>query len=115
MGKVEPAEIIADAGKANTAGARIFSFGVGYNVNTLLLDRLSQENHGTTVYVTPDDNLERAISSFYRKISSPVLTSPRVEIAGVKAYDAYPTPSPMSSAVLSSSTSAGTRREARER
>ena len=94
VGKVEPAEIIADAGKANTAGARIFSFGVGYNVNTLLLDRLSQENHGTTVYVTPDDNLERAISSFYRKISSPVLTSPRVEIAGVKTYDAYPTPLP---------------------
>ena len=62
--------------------------------DSLLLDRLSQENHGTTVYVTPDDNLERAISSFYRKISSPVLTSPRVEIAGVKTYDAYPNPLP---------------------
>lgn len=94
VGNTEPAEIIAHAKKANAAAARIFSFGVGYNVNTLLLDRLSQENHGTTVYVTPDDNLEHAISSFYRKIASPVLTSPSIEIAGVKTYDFYPTSLP---------------------
>jgi len=92
VGTTEPVDIIADAETANATGARIFSFGVGYNVNTLLLDRLSQENHGTTVYVTPDDNLERAISSFYRKIASPVLASPRIAIDGVKVYDTYPNP-----------------------
>ena len=94
VGNTEPIEILTDARKANVVGARIFTFGVGYDVNTLLLDRLSQEGHGTTVYVTPDDNLERAVSSFYRKISSPVLTSPTIEINGVKIYDAYPAPLP---------------------
>ncbi len=92
VGNMEPIDILTDAKKANVVGARIFTFGVGYDVNTFLLDRLSQENHGTTVYVTPDDNLERAISLFYRKIASPVLTSPTIEINGVKIYDAYPTP-----------------------
>ena len=94
VGKTEPANIIADAANANTTGARIFAFGVGYNVNTLLLDRLSQDNHGTTVYVTPSDNLERAISSFYHKIAAPVLTSPKVAFHGVPIYDSYPDPLP---------------------
>lgn len=90
VGETDPLTIITDVSRANVLGARIFSFGVGYDVNTFLLDRLSQENHGTTVYVTPDENLEGAISSFYRKIASPVLTSPTIKIDGVEAYDTYP-------------------------
>ena len=94
VGKIDPLSIISDTNAANTVGARIFSFGVGYDVNTILLDRLGQENHGTTVYVTPDENLEGAISSFYRKIASPVLTSPTITIDGVETYDTYPNPLP---------------------
>jgi len=94
VGKTDPLSIITDASRANTVGARIFSFGVGYDVNTLLLDRLSQENHGTTVYVTPGESLEGAISSFCSKIASPVLTSPRIVIDGVDTYATYPNPLP---------------------
>ena len=94
VGKTDPLAIITDAKAANTVGARIFSFGVGYDVNTILLDRLGQENHGTTVYVTPDENIERAISSFYGKIASPVLTSPAITMDGIEVYDTYPNPLP---------------------
>jgi len=94
VGEIDPLSIVNDAGEANATGARIFSFGVGYDVNTLLLDRLTLENHGTTVYVTPDENLEGAISSFYRKIASPALTSPRIAIGGIEIYDTYPNPLP---------------------
>jgi len=94
VGKTDPLTIIADASNANVVRARVFSFGVGYDVNTILLDRLSQENHGTTVYVTPDENLEGAISSFYSKIASPVLTSPVITIEGIDTYDTYPNPLP---------------------
>lgn len=94
VGKTDSLSIITDASRANVVDARIFSFGVGYSVNTVLLDRLSQENHGTTVYVTPGENLEQAISSFYRKIASPVLTSPTITIDGVETYDTYPNPLP---------------------
>jgi len=94
VGKTDPITIITEASRANTVDARIFSFGVGYDVNTLLLDRLGQENHGTTVYVAPDENLEGAISSFYRKIASPVLTSPVITVEGIDTYDTYPNPLP---------------------
>lgn len=90
VGKTDPLSIITDASDANTVDARIFSFGVGYDVNTLLLDRLSLENHGTTVYVTTKESLEGSISAFYRKIASPVLISPRITIDGIEMYDTYP-------------------------
>ena len=41
------------------ADVRIFAFGVGYDVNTFLLDTLAQDHHGTSVYVRPDEDIER--------------------------------------------------------
>ena len=90
VGEQDPLKIAARALEANTASARLFAFGVGYNVNTVLLDQLAQENRGTTTYVLPGENLEIALSNFYRKIASPVLADPVLAIDGVDAYDVYP-------------------------
>ena len=90
VGVADPVTIAEHAAVANRAGARLFCFGVGYNVNTVLLDRLSQENRGATTYVLPGDNLEVVLSTFYLKISSPVLSDPKVSIAGVDVYDVHP-------------------------
>ena len=35
--------------------ARIFAFGVGYDVNTSLLNKLATAHHGTAQYVEPDE------------------------------------------------------------
>lgn len=56
--------------------ARLFSFGVGYDVNARLLDRLSGQAGGTSVFVKPDENLEASVSSFFAKITTPALTRP---------------------------------------
>ena len=90
VGETDPLAIVQNAAAANTAQARVFCFGVGYGVNTLLLDRIAVENHGTSVYVEPGENLERALSGFYQKIASPVLTSPALTLAGVETDDLYP-------------------------
>jgi len=90
VGETDPLTITQDTATANAAGARIFCFGVGYGVNTFLLDRIAAENHGTSVYVEPGENLERALSGFYQKIASPVLTSPSLAISGVDIDDLYP-------------------------
>jgi Ca-activated chloride channel family protein len=94
VGEEDPAVLLAHAQAANRAGARVFTFGVGYDVNTFLLDRLSQDHHGTTVYVQPGEDLEAKLSSFYRKIASPVLASPEFQVAGVETYELYPRPLP---------------------
>jgi len=90
VGLTEPSAILRDVAAANAARARIFAFGVGNDVNTDLLDRLTLENRGTSVYVAPDENLELALSNFYDKISSPVLADLKLEITGVETRDVYP-------------------------
>ncbi|MHC4260221.1 MAG: vWA domain-containing protein, partial [Planctomycetota bacterium] len=60
-------------------GARLHVFGVGYDVNTHLLDRLAGNNSGTVTYVQPGENLELVLTDFYGHIANPVLTG--VEIA----------------------------------
>ncbi len=82
---------IADNAKAyNKAGARIFAFGVGYDVNSRLLDRLSGGNGGISEYVKPEDDLEAAVSRLYSRLSSPVLTGIHVEVAGSDINRTYP-------------------------
>lgn len=90
VGEQDPVKIAAHALVANDTGARLFTFGVGYNVNTVLLDQLAQENRGTTTYVLPGENLEVSVSSFYRKIASPVLTDIQLAIDGVDVFDVHP-------------------------
>lgn len=69
---------------------RLFVFGVGYNVNTHLLDGLSLNHHGTSSYVTEEENIEVKVGNFYEKISNPVLSDISIRIEGVNTYDTYP-------------------------
>ncbi|MBX9689029.1 MAG: VWA domain-containing protein [Candidatus Obscuribacterales bacterium] len=69
---------------------RIFDFGVGYDVNTKLLNKLADDNHGTAQYVEPEESLEVALSSFYDKIKSPVLSNVKLSFDGVQVKDMYP-------------------------
>jgi Ca-activated chloride channel family protein len=70
--------------------ARLHVFGVGYDVNTHLLDRLAADNGGTVTYVQPHDDLQSALTGFYGKIAHPVLTDVEVELAGLEADALYP-------------------------
>ncbi|MDR1925641.1 MAG: VWA domain-containing protein [Planctomycetaceae bacterium] len=62
------------AKNGNKHGARIFAFGVGYDVNSRLLDRIARSSRGQSEYVKPDENIEDRVSRLYNRISSPVLT-----------------------------------------
>ena len=70
--------------------ARLHVFGVGYDVNTHLLDRLAADNKGTVTYIQPGENLEAALTGFYERIASPLLTDVEIEFEGLAARDLYP-------------------------
>jgi Ca-activated chloride channel homolog len=78
-GEQNEAKIVANARQRNPRRARILNLGVGYDVNSRLLDRLGQENRGSSHYVRPDDDIEQHVSSLYRRISSPVMTDVTVD------------------------------------
>ena len=79
VGETREPAIAERAAKANDVGARLFAFGVGYDVNSRLLDKLSRENHGQSEYVRPDEDIEASVSNLYRRIGAPVMTG--VELA----------------------------------
>jgi Ca-activated chloride channel family protein len=76
----------------NTDGLRIFSLGVGHDVNTHLLDRIAEETRAFSQYVSPTEDLELKLSRFYSKIKDPVLTGLEIEfdIPGVRTTKLQP-------------------------
>lgn len=69
---------------------RIFAFGVGHDVNTALLDRMSEEGRGSTSYVAPGESVERALSLLSTKIRYPVLTDLALTRSPVRLKEIYP-------------------------
>lgn len=90
VGVTDTAAILKNISRANDKKSRIFVFGIGYDVNTELLDRISSDNRGTSVYVSENDNLEVAISQYYEKMSSPLLSDITVKFSGIETKDVYP-------------------------
>ena len=67
-------KIIDNVRAARKHGVRLFTFGVGYNVNTALLDKLAADNGGAADYVEPKEDLEVKVSNFFSKVNYPVST-----------------------------------------
>ncbi len=87
-------QILQNVAASAPSNLRLFAFGVGYDVDTLLLDSLAQQHHGAVTYVRPGDALDEMLSSFYAKISAPVLTDLKLDFGSAGAYDVYPNPLP---------------------
>ncbi len=81
---------VADQKGRHAPGARIFCFGLGYDVNVPFLDRLANEESGDSDYVRPEEDVEAKVSSFFAKVSSPVLSDVRLAFDGGEVYDIYP-------------------------
>jgi Ca-activated chloride channel family protein len=90
VGTTETADILRNLAKGNDRRSRIFVFGVGDDVNTELLDRIASDHRGASVYIGESENLEAALSSFYEKISSPLLADLAVEFKGIETSQVYP-------------------------
>ena len=89
VGERDPERIAADAERAR-GRARVFAFGVGHDVNTHLLDRLSAVTRGSTDYVQLGESVERALSLLVAKIRHPVLTDLELAAAPARLREIYP-------------------------
>lgn len=90
VGETNVDKIIKNAQEIKVEGLRMFTFGVGYDVNTRLLDKLASENGGTADYVEPKEDLEVKVSNFFTKVNSPVLTDLEMDFGGVQTDLLYP-------------------------
>ncbi|MCI0588740.1 MAG: VWA domain-containing protein [Planctomycetes bacterium] len=90
VGVTDEKAILANARSRNGAGARIFVFGVGNDVNTRLLDTLAEETRAAREYVRAGEDIEVKVSSLVDKVASPVLSEVSVVFEGAEAHDLYP-------------------------
>ena len=90
VGETEVSEIVKNSIKNNTKKVKIFSFGIGDDLNAVLIDKISAKNGGVSDYIKPGAEIEAVISAFYDKVAFPVLTNIKLKISGVKTYDLYP-------------------------
>lgn len=82
--------ILANVDEAAQENVRIFTFGVGDDVDTDLLDQLSLDHGGTSAYVRPGQKIDEEVSSFYAMISTPVLSDVVLDFQGVTVDQLFP-------------------------
>ena len=90
VGETSEGAIRANVQKAANGNVRLFSFGVGYDVNTRLLDGLSGASGAFADYISPEENIEERVSAFFDKVRYPVLTDLDLAFDGVDAYALAP-------------------------
>jgi len=95
IGTTDEERIVANVEKENDGRTRIFCFGIGTDVNTHLLDRITEKTRGFSQYVLPEEDIEVKVSGFFSKIKEPVLANPELKFSDdVRVSKLYPSPLP---------------------
>ncbi len=89
-GITDTPRLLASVQQATPGNVRIFAFGVGDDVDPVLLDSLAQNHRGTTTYVRPFQAIDEQVSAFYARVSAPVLTNIALDFGGITVEQLYP-------------------------
>jgi Ca-activated chloride channel family protein len=69
---------------------RLFTFGVGSDLNVSLIEQLALEGRGTASFVRPDESVERAVGIVASRLTSPLVTDVRIHADGVRLLKMHP-------------------------
>ena len=95
IGNTSEDAIISNVKQVSRGNTRVFCFGIGTDVNTHLLDKVTEETRAFSQYVLPEEDIEVKVSNFFTKIKEPVLAQPILTFPeGVRVSKAYPSPLP---------------------
>ncbi|MDK2971932.1 MAG: Ca-activated chloride channel [Candidatus Sumerlaeota bacterium] len=90
VGVTDKELILSHLRDANQDALRVFAFGVGYDVNTHLLDAIAEDTRALSEYVGPEEDLEVKVSTLFDSIAHPVLSDLALDINGVEIRDLFP-------------------------
>ncbi len=80
VGRTNEAVIGEMAVKGNTYEKRVFTFGVGVDVNVPLLERVARDSRATSTFVLPKEDVEAKVALVFRRLAGPVLASPELAV-----------------------------------
>jgi Ca-activated chloride channel homolog len=84
-------KLVALIKKRAESSVRIFTFGIGNDINTKLLDKITTTTNASRTYITQNEDIEIKVSNLYTKIQSPVLTDLKITTDfGIRLSEVYP-------------------------
>jgi Ca-activated chloride channel family protein len=90
VGERRPERLAARAGELR-GERRVFTFGLGADLNAALLEQLALEGAGTAHFVRPEEDVERVVGVVAQRITRPVATDIRIRAEGVELFAVQPT------------------------
>jgi Ca-activated chloride channel homolog len=91
IGEINNEKLLEKIKKSNSHNSRIFTFGVGNEINTIFLDKITELSKAWRTYIGEDEDIEIKVSNFYDKIQSPVLSDLTFDFGkGIEVYQSYP-------------------------
>lgn len=89
--ETNPDKIVKNVSGKNAANTRIFTFGVGDDVNAAMLDQLAEATRAVCTYVRPAEDIGEKAAGLYAKISHPVMTDVKLSTGdNVRLTEVYP-------------------------
>jgi Ca-activated chloride channel family protein len=82
--------VIASSVAKRRGSRRVFTFGVGSDLNVALIEQLALEGRGTATFVRPEESVERAVSIVASRLTNPLVTDVRVRADGVRLRKMHP-------------------------
>lgn len=91
IGETTEEKLLAKIKETNSENTRVFTFGIGDDINTHLLDKITEETKAYRSYISEEEDIELKISNFYTKVSSPILTDVEISfLANGKVRKVFP-------------------------
>src|SRR3954469_7959544 len=84
------ASVIAATVARQRGPRRLFTFGVGSDLNVSLIEQLALEGRGTASFVRPEESVERAVGIVASRLTSPLVTDVRIHADGVRLLKMHP-------------------------
>ena len=80
VGQTSETAIRELAAQSNPHRRRIFTFGVGFDVNAPLLEKIAAESRGRAEFVLPQEDVEVKVGAVFDRLTGPILAEPELRI-----------------------------------
>jgi Ca-activated chloride channel family protein len=89
VGETRP-DVIAARAATLRGGARVFTFGLGADVNAALLEQLALQGRGAATFLRPSESVERGVGVVAERLTSPVASDVTIKLDGSRLYAIQP-------------------------
>ena len=80
IGKTSELAIREVVTKSNPYKRRVFTFGVGFDVNAPLLEKIAAESRARAEFVLPKEDVEVKVSKVFDRLTGPVIADPELDV-----------------------------------